>query len=102
MLRSQDYSAGDIRLPIFNGGKTWEMSARIVGRETVKTDAGKFDTIVVRCMTYFGGDFHSGREMTVWLTNDESRMPVKIEADYLVGTMRAQLVSYSGTLVAQK
>ena len=102
MLRTQDYSSGTVHLPIYNGGKTWEMTARVSGRETVKTDAGRFDTIVVRCMTYFGGDFHSGREMIVWLTNDERRMPVKIEADYAVGTMRAQLVSYSGTMVAQK
>jgi hypothetical protein len=102
VLRTLDYQNGEVRLPIFNAGKSWEMSAHVEGRESVKTDAGRFDTIVVSCMTYFGGEFHNGREMKVWLTNDERRMPVKIEADYLVGTLRAQLVSHSGTLMAQK
>jgi len=101
-LRSQDYSQGEVTIPIFNGNQTWQLVARQTGTERVSTDAGKFDTIVVKCRTQFGGDFSKGREMTVWLSNDERRIPVKIEAGYMMGTMRAELKSFSSGPLAQR
>jgi hypothetical protein len=100
-LRGQDFQTADVHVPIFNGSKTWELIAHQAGQETIKTDAGQFNTIVVKCRTQFGGDPSKGREMTVWFSNDQHRLPVKIEAALSVGTMRAELKSVAGGSLAQ-
>lgn len=92
----------EVRVPIFTGAKTWELVARADGYQTVKTEAGQFETIVVRCRTWFGGKFSSQKELTVYLSNDERRLPVKIEADFALGTMRAELKSYHQGALARR
>jgi hypothetical protein len=90
-----------IRIPLLAGRKTSEMIATVAGTERVTTEAGTYDTIVVRCRTMFGGKFASSRELTIWLSNDDRRIPVRFEAPFVVGTIRAQLTSYHAGPVAR-
>lgn len=34
--------------------------------------------------------------MTVWVTDDKNRLPVYIEAPIIIGSVRAELLSFSG------
>jgi hypothetical protein len=84
----------EYRVPIFTGHRNWEMIATVSKVERVKTDAGKFDAIQVRCRTLFGGKFSTQGDMVVWFSNDDRRIPVKMTAPFALGTMEASLTSY--------
>ncbi len=67
---------------------------RYKGKETVKTEFGKirchrFDPVVEP-----GRIFKSEDDMSFWLTDDENRIPVLIEFDLIVGSVKCELIKY--------
>lgn len=67
---------------------------RYKGLENVKTEFGKikchrFDPVVEP-----GRIFKSEDDMSFWLTADENRIPVLIEFDLIVGSVKCELVEY--------
>ncbi len=100
-LRSVPLDGSGFVVPIFTGKKSWNLEGRVIGRARVQTDAGTFDTVVVRCRTHFDGKFSSDRGLTVWLSSDARRLPVKLEADFMIGSMKGTLVQYRSGVVAQ-
>jgi hypothetical protein len=91
-----------VRIPIFTGHKSWEMVAQVVGRERLKTDAGTFDTLVVRGQTLFSGKLSTRGDIMVWLSNDDRRLPVRITAPFAIGKMEATLTAFHSGALAQK
>ncbi len=100
-LRSEPLGGSAVRIPIFTGTKSWFLDARVIGHERVSTDAGSFPTVVLRCRTFFKGKFASDREITVWLSDDARRIPVKIEADFAIGSLDAVLEKFHGGALAE-
>lgn len=67
---------------------------RYKGKETVKTEFGKirchrFDPVVEP-----GRIFKSEDDMSFWLSDDENRIPVLIEFDLIVGSVKCELIKY--------
>ncbi|MBI5541544.1 MAG: DUF3108 domain-containing protein [Bacteroidia bacterium] len=60
-------------------------------REGKKTNCIKFSASLVS-----GTIFTSGENMKIWVTNDNFHIPVYIEADILVGSVKAFISSYNG------
>lgn len=102
-LRTQPLAVGaDVKVPIFTGKKSWNMDGKVLRRETVDVGGQQWDTLVVRCRTHFDGKFASDRDITMWLSADARRVPVKVEADFMIGTMRATIEKYRAGMMAQK
>ena len=40
--------------------------------------------------------FEGGEKMTVWVTDDRNRMPVRIESPIIVGKVRIDMTSFQG------
>ena len=80
----------------FYGKKTHDLRIRVLGRERVKTKAGTFNCIVIEPMVAEGGLFKNEGSITVYLTDDERKMPVKVSTKIVIGTIDSELVSYSG------
>ena len=76
--------------------ETFPMTIKYVGKETIKTKAGKFRCIVFHPMLLEGRVFKEQDDMTVWVTDDENRIPVRAEAEILVGSIKMDLKKYSG------
>jgi hypothetical protein len=68
------------------------LSVVIKGRETVTTPAGTFKTIRVEP---YGpeGLIGKGKTLTLWLTDDENKIPVQIKSKLKVGTLTGKLKS---------
>jgi hypothetical protein len=62
------------------------------GRETVTTPAGTFKTIRVEPQGP-EGLIGKGKTLTLWLTDDEKKMPVQIKSKLKVGTLTGKLKS---------
>lgn len=66
---------------VFNNKLVRDIEVQVKKRETIKTIAGTVDTVPVRADMYFDGVgvmYYPG-DVTVWLTDDEKRIPVVIE-----------------------
>ena len=67
------------------------LSVVVMGRETVKTPAGTFRTIRVEPRSPNEGLIGKGKNLTLWLTDDERKMPVQIKSKLKIGTLLGKL-----------
>lgn len=68
------------------------LTIHVQGRETVTTPAGTFRTIRVEPRSSGGGGLiGKGKNLVLWLTDDERRMPVQIRSKLKVGTLVGKL-----------
>ena len=80
----------------FYGKKAHTLRVRMLGKQTVETDAGTFRCLKLEPMVAKGGLFkHDGR-IFLWVTDDARKMPVKVSASVPIGSIDSELVKYSG------
>ncbi|MCX7879761.1 MAG: DUF3108 domain-containing protein [Ignavibacteria bacterium] len=75
---------------------TYRLGVKILGKQTVSVDAGKFRCIVVEPLVVEGGLFKSEGSIYIWLTDDKIKMPVKVATKIIIGYVTAELVSFRG------
>jgi hypothetical protein len=75
-------------------GKNYPLVVKVHGRERVKVDAGEFDCLVVEPILRGPGVFTQKGRLTVWLTDDDVRMPVLMKSKVVIGHVAAILKSY--------
>ncbi len=92
-LRDLDLSPNKVnRFTVFADGKVYSLEARVTGRETLDTPAGKFNTVVVEPKMLAGGLFGGeNSSLTIWYTDDARHIPVRIRSEVKVGTITATL-----------
>jgi hypothetical protein len=83
-----------IAFSMFLDNEVHQMYVRYLGRETVKTKYGKFNTIKFKPLLLKGEIFDGGEKMTVWVTDDANRVPVRIESPIVVGKVKIDMMSY--------
>ncbi len=67
---------------------------QVLRRERVRVPAGEFETIVVRPIIKTGGIFAEGGEAVIYVTDDELRVPVRINSKMTVGKVVLELTDY--------
>ncbi len=74
-----------------------EVFIRFKGKEVKKVrGVGKFSTIKFTGSLVAGDVFQGGEDLTIWVTDDENRIPIWVESPIIVGTIKARLVGYEG------
>lgn len=102
-LRNRVLEVGrEYTYPVFTGSKSFLMKAKVEARETLDTKLGKQDVYRLRVHTEFSGNLASKRDMVAWFTADARHLPVRIEADFVLGSLVAELTEYQqGKVVVQ-
>jgi hypothetical protein len=99
-LRCIDFSkvkVGDkIPFDVYIDGDVYHIYARYMGRKVLKTKLGKFNTLWIKPLMIKNEYFDGGEQMSVYVTDDANRIPVRVETPLTVGTVKADLISYSG------
>ena len=67
---------------------------KYLGREVITTKYGKFKVIKLAPLLLKGSMFEGGEKMTIWVTDDENHIPVRIETPIVVGTIKVDMVGY--------
>lgn len=95
-VRGQDLENGkDVVFDILNREEQYPLVVKVIGRETVKTPAGKFKCVIVEPQFRGEGIFVSkGKSLQVWLTDDERKLPVKMKTEVFIGSVSAELLEY--------
>ena len=70
------------------------MYIHYIGKETVKTRYGKFNAIKLKPLLIKEGVFDGGEKMTIWITDDQNHIPVRIESPITVGSIKVDLMQY--------
>jgi hypothetical protein len=86
---------GDI-FPVnfYMDGENFQLRFKYVGKEVVKTGAGTFNTLVIKPQLIKGRVFKDDEALTLWVTDDDNKMPIMVESDIFVGAIKAELISY--------
>jgi hypothetical protein len=94
--RCIDYSKyqPDTKIPIilYLDGQIYDkLYIRYMGKEKIKTDLGEMSCIKFKPLLIAGTIFSGGEEMTVWVTDDEKKIPVYIKTPIIVGDIQAKI-----------
>ena len=95
-LRSQELSLED-SFHFLSAGekKVREVWVNITGIEKIKVPAGNFDCLKVEPISPDGKPLlKNNGELRVWLSNDDNKLPVKIEMKTNIGTMVMKLKEF--------
>ena len=99
-LRNHDVTklkVGDeITLDMFLDAQIYPFKLRYLGDELLKTRFGKVKTLRFRPMVQAGRVFKANESVTIWITADENKIPIKLKASLAVGSLRAELDAYKG------
>ena len=89
-------SENEIDLPIFLDQEIMKMKLRFLGRETISTKFGNVKAAIFRPLVSSGRIFKEKESVTVWVSDDDNKIPLRIKASLSVGSLRADLNEYSG------
>ncbi len=99
--RNIDYSQykenDKIPISLIIDGKIYDLYIRYLGKEVIKTrNKKRYRCFKFKPLLVEGTLFSSGENMTVWVTDDQNKIPVLIEAKILVGSVKAILSATKG------
>ncbi|MCF8252936.1 MAG: DUF3108 domain-containing protein [Bacteroidia bacterium] len=75
-------------------GENYQLQFKFAGRETIKTDVGTFRTLVIKPQLIKGRVFKEDEALTLWVTDDANKIPLLVESDIFVGSIKAELIGY--------
>ncbi|MDW8332585.1 MAG: DUF3108 domain-containing protein [Bacteroidia bacterium] len=81
-------------IPTFFDDGVYPLGLKVLGKETISCELGKVRCVKVAPILIAGRVFKGEQEMTIWITDDENRLPVRIESPVIVGSIRADIHSY--------
>lgn len=87
---------GDVVVPTFADQKRHEIVVTLEGTETVPSILGERSAIMVRPHLTFKGLYEKLGNPDIWLTDDSFRIPLRIKAKIIIGSLIAELVEYQG------
>ncbi|NCA84501.1 MAG: DUF3108 domain-containing protein [Clostridia bacterium] len=65
------------------------------GRQIVETELGKFRCLTFKPMVATGEVFSNPYPMTLWITDDENKLPILGKSAVIVGSIKMELIKYS-------
>jgi len=67
-----------------------------LGKEIIKIEQGKFRCMKFKPMVVTGEAFDEPYPMTMWISDDKNRVPLLVESEVIIGSVRMELLKYSG------
>lgn len=99
-VRSVDYkdlSIGDsLKIITFFDNEIFPFPLRYKGKEFVKTRLGNFRCLRFDPVVGTGRIFESEDDMTIWISDDNNLIPLRVRFDLIVGSIKCDLIDYSG------
>lgn len=94
---TEKISVGDIvELNMFFDAENYIFKLKYLGRDTIDTEFGRVKTLMFRPYVMAGRVFKEQESLTLWVSADKNKIPLKVKADLAVGSLRADLVAFKG------
>ena len=89
------YKVGDkIPFDMFLDDEIYHLYLRYLGKETVKTQYGKFRAIKFKPLLIKGTIFEGGEKMNAWVSDDPNHLLLRVESPISVGTIKIDMYGY--------
>lgn len=85
-----------IAVDMFFDDETTKFKLKYLGKEDIKTKFGTASTLIFRPLVQSGRVFKEEESLTVWISDDANKIPVRIKASLAVGSIKADLDSFRG------
>jgi len=90
----------EIKTNMFFDEENYGFKLKYLGRETIKVDVNgskvRVKTLKFRPYVMAGRVFKEEESLTLWVSADKNKIPLKIKADLAVGSLRADLEAFRG------
>lgn len=95
LLRNRALQIGRTEtLDIYDGDNYSPILVEVLRQETVRLpNLRKIDSLVIHPIRKNGGTFRKAGDMLIWLTNDDNKVPIKVETSLPLGKVTAELIS---------
>jgi len=81
---------------IFDDKQIFKFKLKFLGRETIRSKFGKVRCLKFRPYVQSGRVFKEKESLTVWISDDNNKIPIRIKADLRVGSLKADLNAFKG------
>ena len=85
-----------IAIDMFFDDETTKFKLKFIGREEITTKFGIIPTMIFRPLVQSGRVFKEEESLTVWISEDDNKLPVRIKANLAVGSIKADLDGFKG------
>jgi hypothetical protein len=94
-LRTQKLSVGEtVFINIFDSNKFYQAEVHVLRKEKITmSDEKEIDAVVVKPILKSEGLFQNKGDISVWLTDDEYKTPLRVETEVPIGRVIAELKS---------
>ena len=86
----------EIPISILLDNKVYDRKITYLGKEKIFINTRTYKCIKFKPTLIPGSIFKEGDAMTVWVTDDKNRVPVKVETPIIIGTVQVYLKKASG------
>ncbi len=84
--------ANTVFVDIFDSNKRLNAEVNVLGRGSVKlAERGEIGAIIVKPILKSDGLFQNKGDIRIWLSEDENKMPVRVETNVSIGKVTAEL-----------
>lgn len=90
------YNGKTYPVNIYLDQEVYKLKFKYLGKETIKSDIGKVRCIKLRPQLVVDRVFKDEDDMTIWITDDKNRIPLRVQTDIWVGSLKIDLNEYSG------
>jgi hypothetical protein len=85
-----------ILVNVFLDNKITPFNVKYVGKEVIDTKFGKVKCIKFKPQLQQGRVFKDQEGMSIWISDDKNYIPIRLEAKLLIGSIKMDILEYSG------
>tara|TARA_R110000868_G_scaffold28686_4_gene107304 strand:- start:3874 stop:4656 length:783 start_codon:yes stop_codon:yes gene_type:complete len=86
----------EVRVDMFFDEENYGFKLQYLGEEIINTEFGNVESLKFRPYVMAGRVFKEKESLTLWVSKDENKLPLRIKADLAVGSLRADLEAFKG------
>ena len=88
---------GDVyTIQSFVDNQVWPLKIKFAGREVLKINGQKFKSLIFHPVVQTGRMFKSEEDVTVWVSDDENKIPLLAEGKVFIGSIKMEMTHYEG------
>ncbi|MEJ2585786.1 MAG: DUF3108 domain-containing protein, partial [Robiginitalea sp.] len=80
---------------LFDDDGIFKFRLKYLGKEVLKTKFGRVECLKFRPYVQSGRVFKEEESLSLWVSNDRNKIPIRIQADLMVGSIKADLEGYN-------
>lgn len=85
-----------VEVPTFFSGEVYPMRVKYRGKDIIKTKFGRIKVLKLNPIMPNNKLFKGEDSIRIWVTDDDNKVPVKVEVDLWIGALEMDLTSFKG------